>query len=60
VTSEAQYLTAQQPSLFQSNPDGGFGTASIVVWQKSVSGTQASYEALTQDSWNPEFWFLTK
>jgi peptide/nickel transport system substrate-binding protein len=60
VTSEAQYLTAQQPSLFQPNPDGGFGTASIVVWQKSVSGTQASYEALTQDSWNPEFWFLTK
>jgi len=30
VTAEAQYLTQQQPSLFQPNPDGGFGTASIV------------------------------
>jgi peptide/nickel transport system substrate-binding protein len=60
VTAEASYLTVQQPSLFQPGPDGGFGTASIVVWQKTVSGTQASFEGLTQDIWNPEFWFLTK
>jgi peptide/nickel transport system substrate-binding protein len=60
VTAEAQYLTAQQPSLFQPNPDGGFGTASIVVWKKTVSGTPNSFEALTQDSWNPEDWFLAK
>jgi peptide/nickel transport system substrate-binding protein len=60
VTAEAQYLTQQQPSLFQPNPDGGFGTSSIVVWKKTVSGTPQSWESLTQDYWNPEFWFLTK
>ena len=60
VTAEASYLTTQQPGLFQPNPDGGFGTASVVVWQKTVSGTPESWEALTQDSWTPEFWFLTK
>jgi peptide/nickel transport system substrate-binding protein len=60
VTAEAQYLTTQQPSLFQPNPDGGFGTASIVAWSKSVSGTPQSFEGLTQDTWNPEYWFLTK
>src|ERR1700722_12521198 len=59
VTAEAQYLTQQQPSLFQPNPDGGLGTASIVVWKKTVSGTPQSWESLTQDYWNPEFWFLT-
>ena len=60
VTAEAQYLTTQQPGLFQPNPDGGFGTASIVAWSKSVSGTPQSFESLTQDQWNPEYWFLTK
>jgi peptide/nickel transport system substrate-binding protein len=60
VTAEAQYLTQQQPSLFQPNPDGGFGTASIVAWSKTVSGTPQSFEGLTQDIWNPEYWFLTK
>ena len=60
VKSEAQYLTTQQPGLFQPNPDGGFGTASIVVWKKSVSGTQQSIEGLTQDIYNPEYWFLTQ
>ncbi len=59
VTAEAQYLTTQQPGLFQPNPDGGFGTASIVTWSKSISGAPQSWEALTQDYWNPEFWFLT-
>jgi peptide/nickel transport system substrate-binding protein len=60
VTAEAQYLTAQQPALFQPGPDGGFGTASIVVWSKTVSGTPQSFEGLTQDVWNPEYWFFTK
>ena len=60
MTAEAQYLTQQQPSLFQPGPDGGFGTASIVVWKKTVSGTPESWEGLTQDVWNPEFWFLTQ
>jgi peptide/nickel transport system substrate-binding protein len=60
VTAEAQYLTQQPPSLFQPNPDGGFGTASIVVWKKTLSGVPASFESLTQDTWNPEYWFFTK
>ena len=60
VTAEAEYLTQQQPGLFQPNPDGGFGTASIVVWSKSISGAPQSLETLTQDQWNPEYWFFTK
>ena len=60
VTAEAQYLTQQQPSLFQPNPDDAFGTAAILVWKKSVSGTPQSFESLTQASWNPEYWFFTK
>ena len=60
VSAEAEYLTAQQPGLFQPNPDGGFGTASIVVWSKTISGAPQSFETLTQDQWTPEYWFLTK
>jgi peptide/nickel transport system substrate-binding protein len=60
VTNEAAYLTTQQPGLFQPNPDDAMGTSAIQVWLKSVSGTPQSFEALTQASWNPEYWFLTK
>jgi peptide/nickel transport system substrate-binding protein len=60
VTAEASYLTTQQPSLFQPNPDNTFGTAAILVWQKTVSGTPESFETLTQAQWNPEYWFFTK
>jgi peptide/nickel transport system substrate-binding protein len=59
VTAEASYLTAQQPGLFQPNPDSAFGTSAIVVWKKTVSGTPESFEALTQAQWYPQFWFLT-
>ena len=60
VTNEAAYLTTQQPGLFQPNPDYAFGTAGILVWQKTLSGTPQSFEALTQPSWNPEYMFFTK
>jgi peptide/nickel transport system substrate-binding protein len=60
VTAEAQYLTAQQPGLFQPNQDDALGTAGIVLWTKTTSGTPQSFEALSQASWNPEYWFLTK
>jgi peptide/nickel transport system substrate-binding protein len=60
VTSEASYLTTQQPGLFQPNPDSAFGTSAILVWSKTLSGTPESFEALTQASWNPEYWFFTK
>jgi len=59
VTAEAQYLTEQQPSLFQPQPDDAFGTSAILVWKKTVSGTPQSFESLTQPYWNPEYWFLT-
>jgi len=54
VTAEAAYLTAQQPGLFQPNPD------SVVVWLKTLSGTPQSFESLTQYNFNPEFWYFTK
>lgn len=60
VTSEAEYLTTQQPGLFQPNPDSAFGTSAILVWQKNISGTPESFESLTQAQWNAEYWFLTK
>ena len=60
VTSEASYLTTQQPGLFQPNPDSAFGTSAILVWTKTLSGTPQSFEALTQSSWNTEYMFFTK
>jgi peptide/nickel transport system substrate-binding protein len=60
VTTEASYLTQQQPALFQPNNDDAFGTAAVLVWQKNVSGTPISFEGLTQANWTPQFWFLTK
>jgi peptide/nickel transport system substrate-binding protein len=60
VTAEAQYLTQQQPSLFQPLVDNVFGTAGLVVWSKDLSGNPDSYATLTQPAWNPEYWFFTK
>jgi peptide/nickel transport system substrate-binding protein len=60
VISEAAYLTTQQPSLFQPNPDNALGMAAILVWQKTLSGTPESFETLTQAQLNPEYWFFTK
>jgi peptide/nickel transport system substrate-binding protein len=60
VTNEAEYLTTQQPGLFQPGADNAMGTAAILVWKKNVSGDPKSFESLTQAYWNPEFWFLTK
>ena len=53
VKSEASYLTAQQPSLFQPNPDF------IVVWKDNVSGDPAAIKALTQYQLNTELMYLT-
>ncbi len=60
VSAEAQYLTEQQPSLFQPGTDSALGTAGILVWQKDISGTPQSFESLTQFNYNPEDWFFTK
>jgi peptide/nickel transport system substrate-binding protein len=53
VKAEASYLTQQQPSLFQPNPD------SIIVWKDDVSGQPAAIEAMTQYYLNTELMYLT-
>ena len=54
VTAEASYLTAQQPGLFQANPD------LVQAWKKTLSGPPTSFESLTQYQLNPEMWYFTK
>ncbi len=54
VKAEASYLTEQQPSLFQPNPDN------IIVWKDDVSGQPAAIEAMTQYYLNTELLYLTK
>jgi peptide/nickel transport system substrate-binding protein len=54
VKAEASYLTQQQPSLFQPNPDN------IVVWKDDVSGQPAAIQAMTQYYLNTELMYLTK
>jgi peptide/nickel transport system substrate-binding protein len=53
VKAEASYLTAQQPSLFQPNPDW------ITVWKDNVSGQPAAIKAMTQQILNTELMYLT-
>ena len=57
VKQEAAYLTKNQPSLFQPNPDSPNG--GVVVWKKTISGQPQSFESLTQYQLNPEFWYFT-
>jgi len=54
VKAEANYLTLQQPSLFQPSVDN------IIVWKKTISGPPANFESLTQYQLNPETWYFTK
>ena len=54
VKSEAAYLTAQQPGLFQPNPD------EVMVWKKNISGPPDSFANLTQFYITPELWYFTK
>jgi peptide/nickel transport system substrate-binding protein len=54
VKAEASYLTEQQPSLFQPNPDD------IIVWKDDVSGQPAAIQAMTQFYLNTELMYLTK
>ena len=54
VKAEASYLTQQQPSLFQPDPDA------IVVWRKDISGHPSSFANLTQYYATPEFWYFIK
>jgi len=53
VKAEASFLTANQPVLFQPNPDW------VAVWKKNLSGPPASFANLTQFNLTPEYWYFT-
>ncbi len=53
VKAEASFLTADQPVLFQPNPDW------IAVWKKNLSGPPASFANMTQSNLTPEYWYFT-
>jgi ABC-type transport system substrate-binding protein len=53
VKAEASFLTADQPVLFQPNPDW------IAVWKKDLSGLPDSFTDLTQFYLTPEYWYFT-
>lgn len=54
VNTEIQYLTAQQPGLFQPNAD--------VIWafKKNLGGSAASFEGVSQYQPNPLYWYFKK
>lgn len=54
VSKEAQFLTANQPGLFQPSPD------LIFAWKNNLSGAPDSFETLTQYFLTPEYWYFTK
>jgi len=54
VKAEADYLTKQQPGLFEPLNDN------VVVWKKTISGEPQAFESLTQYQLTPEFWYFKK
>jgi peptide/nickel transport system substrate-binding protein len=60
VTSEASYLTTQQPGLFQPTPADALEIGNVLVWKKTLSGPPASFATVTQFTINPEMWYFTK
>jgi peptide/nickel transport system substrate-binding protein len=53
VRAEAQFLTTDQPTLFEPNPDYTW------AWKTSLSAqTPEAWESLTQYQANPEFWYF--
>jgi peptide/nickel transport system substrate-binding protein len=55
VTKEAQFLTTNEPVLFEPNPD------LIATWKSSISATlPQAFANLTQYYATPEYWYTTK
>jgi len=55
VKNEASFLTANQPVMFQPNPDY------IWAWKNTLSATvPQAWENLSQYYATPEFWYFTK
>ena len=59
VTSEASYLTTQQPGLFGPTPAAALEIGAVLVWKKTLSGPPASFATVTQFTINPEMWYFT-
>jgi peptide/nickel transport system substrate-binding protein len=59
VTSEASYLTTQQPGLFGPTPADALEIGTVLVWKKTLSGPPASFATVTQFNINPEMWYFT-
>jgi len=53
VKAEASFLTANQPGLFQPNPDF------VAVWKTNISGPTTSFASLTQYGLDAEYWWFT-
>ena len=53
VKTEASYLTANLPALFQADADH------VYAWKNTLSGPQASFWEIPQFSINPEQWYFT-
>jgi len=54
VQNELSYITAQQPALFQPNPD------LVTAFKSTLGGTQASFSDSSQYQFSPEYWYFTK
>jgi peptide/nickel transport system substrate-binding protein len=59
VTSEASYLTTQQPGLFGPTPADALEIGTVLAWKKTLSGPPASFATVTQFNINPEMWYFT-
>lgn len=60
VQAEAQYLTQQQPGLFQPNPSAAMESGNVLVWKTNLSGPPDAFAEITQWFINPEQMYFTK
>jgi peptide/nickel transport system substrate-binding protein len=54
VQQELSYITAQQPGLFQPNPD------LVTAFKKNLGGPSASFAASAEYQYEPEYWYFVK
>ncbi len=54
VQSEISYIIAQQPALFQPNPD------QVTAFKNTLGGPAASFTDSSQYQFSPEYWYFVK
>jgi peptide/nickel transport system substrate-binding protein len=54
VQNEISYITAQQPALFQPNPD------LVTAFKNTLAGPSSSFADSSQYQFSPEYWYFTK